>query len=219
MVLKVYNVKGDGNCYYRCIWHIAKRIPKIAEALMVWELEDEDKGAEEIRYCVALNIRDHREHEVRSTVKNLLDLHKVVPDLDEQYPFLSRLNGLEESEDLGSICHRISRLVENTNMMASSLEHQVVESILSDTFYMPDVDCKLIVLTQLPTDKVEDLAEKWLYNLNSILKTIENTYVCVIINENNIHYKYTTIFGKVVVEVEKLKICIEQKVAEDSDSE
>ena len=56
MSFRVLNVKGDGNCYYRCIWNIVKGIDELCEALYLNDKVDEDRGAEEIREYVALSL-------------------------------------------------------------------------------------------------------------------------------------------------------------------
>lgn len=35
MAFMVCNVKGDGNCYYRCIWNLIKDHAEYAQALMM----------------------------------------------------------------------------------------------------------------------------------------------------------------------------------------
>ncbi len=214
--MRIYNVEGDGHCYYRCIWNIAKNIPGIAEALMIHDTDDEEEGVDEVRYYVALCLR-FKETFAVSIVKNLVALYKEVPDIVEMYPILDHIKDIDAP--INDICEQISDVIENTRVMASSLEHEIITDRLINTSLDPPVDCKLIVLAQLSGEDKEDLADKWLRQIDTALKNVDNEFVAIIINQDNIHYKYTRIMGGHMVNTEILRAYIRNKMECDTDSD
>lgn len=50
----------------------------------------------------------------------------------------------------------------------------------------------LVILAKSYKESVEDLSEKWLYQLDSTLKHVQCENVALLVNEDNIHYKYLT---------------------------
>lgn len=208
MDIKVINVRGDGNCYYRCIWNIARSVPEIADALMIHDLTDEKEGADEVRYYVALSIR--METYAQKIIDNLVELYKEVPDLVEQYPILGHIKDVNAGKK--DIYNSISKVIENTSVMASSLEHEIIAERLVDSVLDPPLDCRMIILSQNPGEDKTDLADKWLRQLHVALDKIENEYVIVLINEDNIHYKYTKLLGKIMVKTNEFKTYINEKM-------
>lgn len=146
MDIRIFNVIGDGNCYYRCLWRIAKEIPSIAEALMINDLEDETAGAEEIRYYVALSIQ--MMPYAQCIIQNLIELYKDVPDLIEQYPVLNHVTDV--NANIQDIFQAVSKAIRDTNVMASSLEHEIIAQRLycNEEFAEPPLNYKVLVLTQ-----------------------------------------------------------------------
>jgi hypothetical protein len=214
--LQVYNVKGDGNCYYRCLWRIAKANPKVARALLVNDVNNEEEGMKEIREFVALSL-EFENINAKTTIENLIKLFANVTDLDTMYPFLARIH--DKNADIKKIMKEIARIVENTNMYASSLEHQIIVERFAAFDEDPILDCKLVVLTQSSHETIEDLSEKWMNDLYKIVCNCANKFICVIINEDNIHYKYTKLFGKFIIKCIDLKQHIEERMNESSDSD
>jgi hypothetical protein len=214
-MFKIIDVKGDGHCYYRCIWNIARHVPDIAEALMVSDLKNDLDGALEVRYYIALSIRF--ELFAKNIVNNLVSLYKESPDLVHQYPVLSHIKDMHAAWD--EIYRDISNAIEHTNVMASELEHEIITERLCDTVCDPPLDIRLVALTKLGHENIEDLADKWLRQLAAMIDKIDENYVIVIINEDNIHYKYTKIFGKVMVDTSDLREYVKTKMAESSDED
>lgn len=54
--IRIFNVKGDGNCFYRCIWNIAKSNESIIQSLNLINISDEEISIVEIRTYVALSL-------------------------------------------------------------------------------------------------------------------------------------------------------------------
>ena len=214
-MFKIIDVKGDGHCYYRCIWNIARHVPDIAEALMVRDLENDLDGALEVRYYIALCIRF--ELFAKNIVKNLVELYREIPDLVTQYPVLSHIKDVNAAWD--EIYRDISNAIEHTNVMASELEHEIITERLCDTVCDPPLDIRLVALTKLGNENVEDLADKWLRQLAAMIDKIDENYVIVIINEDNIHYKYTKIFRKVMVNTSELREYVKTMMAESSEED
>jgi hypothetical protein len=216
MDMRVYNVKGDGHCYYRCIWNIAKNYPLIAEALMINDKDDEAEGAGEVRYYVALSLRFKEIYAV-NIVRNLVALYKDLPDIVDMYPILNHIKDIDAPID--QICVELSHVIENTNVMASSLEHEIIAERLSNDTLDPPLDCKLVVLAQLDGENVDDLADKWLRQLDAAIGKVENEYVVIIVNQDNIHYKYAKILGEHMVRTNTLREYIKDKMECSTDSD
>ena len=134
-----------------------------------------------------------------------------------QYPVLSHIKDV--NADWDEIYRDVSNAIEHTNVMASELEHEIITERLCDTVCDPPLDIRLVALTKLGRENVEDLADKWLRQLAVMIDKIDENYVIVIINEDNIHYKYTKIFGKVMVDTSELREYVKSKMAESSDED
>lgn len=194
---KIYNVSGDGSCYYRCIWRIAQQNPDVAEALYIEHTSpgDEDEGAEEVRTYVGLSLK--HEKPSQDILRNLLALHKEVGDLIlPQYPLLRHV---DHDEPFKANLERIIGQIEDTKMMACELEHEIIHQRLSLVATDCFVDVYLIVLTQESTEKTDDMVDKWFSQLQVIVGKITNDRVAILINVDNIHYKYAKFMGKSVI--------------------
>lgn len=208
---KVFNVKGDGSCYYRCVWRLAKEHSYIADALYVNNREDEERGAEEVREYVALSLK--YEKPTKDYLKNLVELYKEVPELIQNYPLLGFINVNDNFDD---ICKTIADRVENSKMMASSLEHEVIANRLSTVSYDSACDLNIVILTQHDHMDVDDLAEKWLLELSIILPKLTCDDVAIFINEDNIHYKYAKFDNEIVIKRKSFIGYINSVINDDS---
>lgn len=214
MSFKVIDVKGDGNCYYRCIWNIVKDDEELAAALCIEECDNEDIGAQEIRDYVASSIK--YEAEPKSILRNLLEMYKECKEIEEYYPVLKRIDCNDEFDD---ICANVAGIIEDSSIMASSLEHEIIAARLATTCsYNCAADLKLIVLTQDPHESKVDLVEKWTEQLYRILPTVGNSRVAMIVNIDNIHYKYGCFLGQTVIDKHSFETHI-RMVYDASDSE
>ncbi len=211
---KVYNVIGDGSCYYRCVWRLAKEREDIADALYINNTTDENRGSEEVREYVALSIKF--EKPTKDHLYNLITLYKEVPDLIENYPLLGYI---DVDDDFDTICENIANHIENSTLMASNLEHEVIANRLSTFSYDAFCDLQIIILKQHYDMDIADLAEKWLLELSVILPKITCKDVSIFINEDNIHYKYAMFNNKIIINRQSLIKYIEFTLSNISDSD
>lgn len=195
MSLKIKDVKGDGNCFYRCIWNIIKDDDKAKDDLMLIDTVNEDDGCLEIRYYIVMTLK-HADY-AKDMLKNILELSRAVPDISELYPFLEDIGidtqcNTQQPKSFQHIIDKICDIIENTNIMASELETSIISATLIES------DISLIILTQDYHETEEDIADKWLYQLQKILPKVTTNSIATIINLDNIHYKYMTFMNKVI---------------------
>ena len=208
--LRIINVKGDGSCLYRCIWRIARSDSDVARTLLIDDVQDEDKGTEQVRYYVALSLK--HEKSVQRMLADLINIYEVSPFVIENYPILSLV---DRDESFATNCESIANGIENTRIMASSFEVEVIRSCLS---LDPGADVGLIVLVRETSLDLEDLVDKLLRELHAALNKCQNDRIAVIINEDNIHYKYTKILGEIVNSRSKLVTWTRDLISEEEDS-
>jgi hypothetical protein len=75
----------------------------------------------------------------------------------------------------------------------------------------------VLVLTKLEDESIADVAEKLLYQLQKTLAHISYDRICMLINEDNIHYKYCKFLGKLVFYRQELVDYIDEKMTETSE--
>jgi hypothetical protein len=183
MAFALSDVRGDGSCYYRCVWRIAREDADVARVLVVerTDPEDEDDGVDEIRDLVASRLVNPPT--LRASTAALLRLHASNPELrlEEQYPFLER------RASAGSSCD-VARAIgaPGSKVMAGELEHRVVADALES-----DAACSLhlVVLSMRSSDGVGDIADKWLRELHKMLPAIRSERIAIVVNVGEIHYK------------------------------
>jgi hypothetical protein len=214
MTFQIRNVKGDGHCYYRCIYQIAKADEDVKNALYIEHIDDEEAAVQEIREYVAMSLKC--EKKTQNILKNLLDIYKDVPEISQNYPLLKKIKVGDNFEEIRDI---VIKAIEDTNMYASSFEHEVILSRFTEESYDAIVDLKVIILTKNSDEKQEDFADKWLRQLQPILKTISHERVSILINEDNIHYKYMKFLNKIIIKKKDLQNHIEQLLEESSELE
>lgn len=185
MELKVNNVIGDGNCFFRCLWNIAVNFLELADELMIYDRDDEKEGAEEIRYYISLSIRS--EEFSQNIIKNLVNLYQKIPALVENYPVLGYIN---VNAGWNVIIDDVAKAIENTTVMASGLETEIIAKMLLA------LDIKMIILSK--THGLDHI-DKWYTFLKSQLQKIDTQYIIVIVNIDNIHYNYMTIDDQYVI--------------------
>jgi hypothetical protein len=214
MTFQIRNVKGDGHCYYRCIYQIAKVDEDVKNALYIENMDNEDEAIQEIRQYVASSLKC--EKKTQTILKNLLDIYNDVPEISQNYPLLKRINVKDTFEEIRDT---VIKAIEDTNMYASSFEHEVILSRFTEESYDAIVDLRIIILTKNSDEKQEDIADKWLRQLQPILKSISNDRVSILINEDNIHYKYMKFLNKIVIKKTDLQTYIEQSLEVSSEFE
>ena len=177
MALRISNVRGDGNCYYRCIWNIVKHSEDFRSDLGLTEGISEDEAVKVLRRLVANKLAG--DDVAQSMLRNIWELSSVIADIAEQYPIAQKIVRYKKWETvLANAC----KLITSTNIMASELEHTIIASCL------PNIH--VVILTRFATDTLADMGEKWLYDLRILLPKIEKLHIALLINEDYIHYKY-----------------------------
>ena len=205
----VFNVKGDGHCFYRCIWRAAREHPEIAEALLIEDLANEDEGCEEVRTYVALALNHYPT--AMAVLENLIDLYKQAPSIVEYYPVLTHVDtGL----CIDSNCERAGRAIDDTDMFASGLEIEIVRQALHDI----DIDILVLSCGMGVVDKT-DLADKWLRELHAWATRSQCTRALVLNNQDNLHYRYTKFQGSIVSPLCDVLRVLDPLMAESSESE
>ena len=189
MSFKVFDVKGDGHCYYRCIYHLAMACEEVSDALYINHMDDEDEAVQEIRYYVSMAVKFPCP--TRETMVNLIKLHEQVPSLVEDYPILKYV---DHNDSIQKNCERISLAIENSSVYASSVEHGVVQSTLADT-----CDIQIVILHCHHDESLEDLVEKWKTHLWKAVIVSTCRQIMVLVNKDNIHYQYVKINGKIIL--------------------
>lgn len=174
---RISNVRGDGNCYYRCIWNIVKHSEDFRSDLGLTEDLTEDAAVKVLRRVVANKLAE--DDSAQTMLRNVWELSGIIADISEQYPIAKKIVRYKKWETvLGNAC----KLIRSTNIMASELEHTIIASCL------PNIH--IVILSRFETDTLADMGEKWLYDLHILLPKIEKLHVALLINEDYIHYKY-----------------------------
>ena len=192
MTFKIVDVKGDGNCFYRCIWNIVKDHEVAKEDFMLVDDKNEDDGCLEIRYYVATEIKFKQY--AQDMLMNIIELDAVVDGLSELYPFLLEPKYIRAKDDsISNVITSVCDIIKYTTTMASELETTIISSTL--TQYS---DICLLILTQNCNEVEGDMIKDLLYQVQKMLPKITTTDIAIIINIDNIHYKYVTFMDKVI---------------------
>lgn len=206
MSFKIRDVLGDGNCYFRCIWNIIKSDDNLRDCLLVDEsVTTEQDGVHEIREMVAISVKGMQR--AKNMLKNLLELHEACPDISAYYPILTNV---DHADSFHEICNQVAEAIKTTSIMASSFEHDIINSLLSFG------DLKLVVLTQSHDESQEDMMDKWTRELHNILPLIRETTIAILVNVDNIHYKYSAFRGDVLINKSAFQHVI-NSIMDDSD--
>ena len=211
---KICDVKGDGHCYYRCIYRVAKECQEVADALYVNDMSDEDNAVREIRQYVSLSLKCEKPSQ--NVLDNIVSIYRQVPDIGNDYPLLSKIDDIIDDRSSQKIYETVCAAIEDTNMMASSFEHEIVSSRLRSVSHDAAVELHLLVLHKQVNETIADLADKWLRQLSVILKTVDCGRVAILINEDNIHYKYAKFHDRVIISKRELISYVDEQMAEDS---
>ena len=210
----VYNVNGDGNCFYRCIWNIAKCETEIADALCIEDLSDEDTGLLEVRSFVAQSLK--YEPFAQSILGNLIKLYKEAPYLTENYPILKHI---KTGADLVTNCKTVADIIEKTNIYASGIELDIVKHRFRAIIAYPILDIEILVISHKRGIPKSDLADKWLRELHAMMRNVSCDRVVVLINEDNVHYRYGKFETTAVIDKNVLAPWLDALMNENSDSD
>lgn len=195
---EIYNVRGDGSCFYRAIYQILRESPKGMEELNLTEADiTEDSGVKKIRDYIGNIIKNTWDADATVTIDNLCglvneaeeeDREQLYDDLSEMYPFVT-----EEVCDARGIrrYQKVASLVEDMDdmMYASSLEMDIMKRMLEA---IANLSVVVISIEGKHTQKVE---LKWKSDLIGLLKNTTKRDVGILLNKDNIHYQYLVFKG------------------------
>jgi hypothetical protein len=205
--LRIYNVRGDGNCYYRCIWRIIKDDDELRADLGIAEsIRSEDDAVPLLRNFVANRLET--DETAQTMLRNVWELSACIADIDEQYPLAAKVARYKNWE---TVLNNACRLIRTTSIMASELEHKIISHALDDLH--------VVVLARMTETALADSAEQWLHQLNILLPRIEKGTVALLINEDYIHYKYMKFQKEVVISTDELESYVQQMLNNDTDTE
>lgn len=208
-MFRITNVRGDGSCFYRCVWRVACASDAAAQALFLQpdEVADEELGVREIRQHVAWLI-ENDSRETRETIDALLalagasecinDLYPLLDAVDPEAPYFDNIKGMAD-------------MVRLKDTYASEVEVCIVQRELCDA------GIALVVVSCESFSDLELLGEKWLRELDKLLPSITSPKLCTLINEGNSHYRLGKFCGDVVADTEALRTYVQDRMNSDSD--
>lgn len=171
MKFYIKRVKGDGHCFYRCLYRMSCTDPNVAniflgknkENTMVLEddgvglihmkiasafLEDEYPKFEDIDYMIASRIFDNALVLYRETQQSFSDLGQIYPVLQECIRRCQYFENKEEDE----IDHAYN-VIAHSNTYASHIEVEIARHLLSN------LNIRLFVISQ-NTNKTQAVTTK-----------------------------------------------------------
>ena len=209
MALMIHNVKGDGHCFYRCLWRIVRGDTDTSEIIYLIDKTDEDAGMQEIRDFVAIAVR--RDFTLEDMIASLVEFKKLdMKDIEENCPIMEFI---KPDLTLRENCEIMATQIETTAMYASTVEIEVMVRIFKEV----DV-CLVIVSWDTDTEDKDDLSEKWLYQLQKKMAVIEEDKICILINVDNIHYKYAKFRSAHIIKRSVFIAYIDEVLAADADA-
>jgi hypothetical protein len=193
---QIYDVRGDGSCFYRAVYQVLRESPKDLERLGGTADLDEEDGVEHIRIFVGKALREKANHDALDTIDNLCmlvneadedDRQQLYEDLNEMYPFVTKkVCNAKGDKRYG----KVAELIEDMDdmMYASSLEIDVVKQALAKN------DIAILVIS-MNGRKTKATEAKWKSDLLGLLKNCASKNVMVLLNKNNVHYQYIVFKG------------------------
>jgi hypothetical protein len=180
-MIAICNVRGDGNCYYRCIWNCVKGHALFRTQIGLGDCKSEECAVRELRACVANHLR--RSNKARRHLLEVWKMAQDVDDLEEEYPIVADVRSITSfSRVLLMTYHKIA----TTNIMASALEHAIVQDLLPDL--------QIAILTRVSGASATSLIRQ----AQKCIERIMKPRTIILINEDNIHYKYVKVCGETI---------------------
>lgn len=189
MKIDVCDVSGDGNCFYRCIWNIVKHSFRIKYLIGLENCTCEEDAIKKIRRRVAMQLRHSKS--AQEHLRNIWTLAQEVDDLDEEYPIVNAIRAFTSFDD--NVVHVAAHTIAETTIMASSLEHSIIQQILHTVHF--------IVVS---SNGRKQPLRKWVTCLRTQIEHSTKRFVAILINMQNIHYKYVRINGNTVVKTDSI---------------
>lgn len=214
-MFRIVNVLGDGSCFYRCVWRVARSSDAAAHALLLVpsDLDNEEQGVREIRRQVAWLI-ENDSRETRDTIDSLLALAGDGPDacecVTDLYPLLDAVDPQATYQDN---IEGMANLVRKHETYASEIEVGIVQRELVDA------GIALVVISCESFSDPESLGDKWLRELHKLLPSITCPKLCTLINEDNVHYRLGKFGKEAVTDTEALRAYVDARMLSESDSD
>ncbi len=187
-MFNIINVKGDGNCFYRCIIGISREYTEIYNYFQLKQNNTCNENIKILRNFVANSIIN--DDFSQKILKNLFELYKDVPFIIENYSFLKYF---EDDKDIEYNYNKISEVIKNSNIMASSLEVDIINHIFEKN------NIKLCVVSYSDNYDKNKLPLKWFKEILTILKNSTYENFSILINYDNVHYKYCKFMDKIKI--------------------
>lgn len=196
---EVYNVRGDGSCFYRATYQILRESPKGLNELNLMEGGiTEDIGVKHIRDYVGNVIKNTQDMEAIESIDNLCgivdevegeeDRAELYEGLNEMYPFITEevcdIRGVQRYRKVASMIEDMEEL-----MYASSLEIDIIKRTLES---IANLSVVVISSTGKRNEKVET---KWKNDLLGLLQNTTKRDIGILLNKNNVHYQYLVFKG------------------------
>ena len=186
---KIYDVIGDGNCFYRAIFHVLQEASdEIKEDIGIDGYDtsndsDEEDAIEVMRGFIADSIKNKHPDSVE-IINNACSLanNGLLEEMTEMYPFLTTKVCRETGEARYKL---VASMIENIKqpMYASFLEVNHIKMTLSRE------DGADITLLTIDTDGSVQ-SKKWQKDLIKLLENATTINIIVLLNVTNIHYQY-----------------------------
>lgn len=188
MYMRVCDVLGDGNCFYRCLYEVVMQsgISKLIESFGLDDLEgtldSQTEGADMLRNVLAnmMTVVPNAKKAYQELFALYEDCDEVTKSsLEEMYPVLSGSLDFKDCVDK----------IRTTNIHASSMEIDIFRDVLRlDRFSV-----ELVIVSESQNDA-------WEVDIRKALATSPCRYFCVLVNSSNVHYKYISFehYGAVV---------------------
>ena len=194
---KVHNVEGDGNCFYRAVYHVLKesraaQVQLGIEGTYGTNNSEELEAVKLIRQRVAQSIKGKVFPEITSTIKTLCKLADV-PDMVDMYPFVTKevcaAKGAARYAKIAALVEEAGDTTLDEAMYASSLEMDVIQNIIKVR------GLTILAVSAVDGETARSRTTKWKNDLGALLRTATTPNVAVLLNDDNIHYQYLAFKG------------------------
>jgi len=194
---KVHDVEGDGNCFYRAVYHVLKesraaQVQLGIEGTYGTNNSEELEAVKLIRQRVAQSIKGKVFPEITSTIKTLCKLADV-PDMVDMYPFVTKevcaAKGAARYAKIAALVEEAGDTTLDEAMYASSLEMDVIQNIIKVR------GLTILAVSAVDGETARSRTTKWKNDLGALLRTATTPNVAVLLNDDNIHYQYLAFKG------------------------
>lgn len=202
----IQNVSGDGHCFFRALYQILQDADGATQrAVEIHHLHDEDEGVAHLRSFVADGLRSGSYVDSLTTIDTLCFLASEDADgtktrkrrkvehqerkrepslmnqLHDMYPFITEDVCAAKGKDRYI---RVANMVEDVReaMYASAMEIDLMKAAL--------IPHHITLLTISANGSMTTAEKNWSRDLGLLLENAQTKYVAVLLNRNNVHYKY-----------------------------